>query len=135
MSQYCDPSDFVAPGVSDPEKLTACVRASGLADSYLAKRLVLPLVSWGDDLRSMVSDIARWRALKDRGFDPSNVGDGTIIQAKKDAMAWLALVSTGEVELVGATDSSPTVEEASPLVESDTPAGWQWSTEPSEEDE
>lgn len=135
MSQYCDPSGFVAPGVSDPVKLVACVKASGFADGFIAKRHKLPLIAWGDDLRGVTEDLAQYRVMKDRGFDPSNPGDALIVESKKDAIVWLKLVAAGDVELQDVVDSSATVTEASPLVESDDVLNWQWPSSSCDEDD
>ena len=134
MSQYADPPDFVAIGVSDTLKQVACVKASGLADSYLAKRFKLPLLAWGDDLRANTADLARYRCYSDRGFDPANPGDLLVVEAKKDAIAWFKLVSLGEVEPQGIVDSTPSTSEAAPLVESDEPLNWQWPSSSCEDE-
>lgn len=125
MSQYCDPTDFDTHGVTDPKKVAACVKASGFADGFIGKRHKLPLISWGDDLRGNTADLAHYRTMKDRGFDPANPGDALIVESKKDAIAWLKMVASGEVELQDVVDSSATEHEASPLVESDDVLNWQ----------
>jgi phage gp36-like protein len=88
-----------------PALVTAAIEhASGIADSYIAKRYTLPLTSASEPLKRAVADIAAWFVLGYRGFDPQPQ-NGAAAQARHDqAIAWLARVATGEVEIIGGGD-------------------------------
>ena len=133
VSQYVDPARVNAPGVSDADKLAFVIEASGEADSYLMKRYTLPLLSWGADLTGHTRKLARYAAFDDRGFDPSNPADQAIVNGRRDAIAWLTKVAAGDVELVGAIDSTPALEEAGPIHSGDAAHDWQWGKRRSED--
>ena len=104
--------------------------ASRRADNYLRKRYILPLASWSEDLKSLVCDIAAYKLLSRRGFDPEQQQNQAIKQAYLDAWTALEALSTGEQELASAVDSSasPQDEPAQPLSVSDAKTDWQWMT-------
>lgn len=99
--------------------------ASALADSYLASRYTLPLISWGDDLIRAVCVIAAWDILAGtRGFDPEALGDQAVRMRYEDIIKWLEAIAAGDVTPSGIVDSSTA---ASPMVAaawSDTERGW-----------
>ncbi len=85
-------------GIPEEDLLKALSAASAKADSYLARRFVVPLPAWGDDLREAVSALAAWRILSARrGFNPDNPGDAVIRTNYLDALAWLEAVSKAQV--------------------------------------
>lgn len=108
-------------GITTPQKDRALQWASRVADSYLSKRKVLPLLSWGEDLKDAVSNIAAYRLMGRRGNMPNQGNNSSLRDDYNAALAWLTLVSTGDTELVDCTDSNsdPTTEEATPLTASD----------------
>lgn len=95
--------------------------ASATADSYLAARYTLPLVSWGDDLRQCVADIAAFRLISGYGYDPQGA-NGDYRQRYNDAMAWLRDVARSACTPT-IVDTQP-ASEALGTVESNTPRGW-----------
>lgn len=78
--------------------------ASEEADDYLAQRYTLPLVEWSGGLKARVADIAVWRGMKAKGFNPE--GDAVIRIAYEDAIGWLKMVAAGKIN-PDVTDSSP----------------------------
>ena len=62
----------------DPSVLDQCISgASGLVDSYLKDRVILPLLDWGVDIRRATAIIAVWDALfASRGANPEEDGNG-----------------------------------------------------------
>lgn len=52
-----------------PDIVAALQVASDLLDSFLRGTYTLPLLSWGDDLRLVVCQLARWQLLVRRGLD------------------------------------------------------------------
>lgn len=127
--------DQVAPSdafskVATTTKDRALRWASIVALGFVQKRKVLPLVSWGDDLREAVGDLAAFKMMGKRGYSPNAGSNGTIRQAYDDAMAWLLQVSKGLTELVDCVDSTttPIVDEAGPLMASDAIVNWNYQT-------
>lgn len=90
--------------------------ASRLADSYLRKRYELPLVSWSDDLKTCVGDLAAFRLLSHRGFRPGSGNNEIIVRRYDDAIAWLKDISRGICELVDAVDQTTDTDEAGPIM-------------------
>lgn len=126
MSQYATRDELARgglraaalSGVSTADQDAALVAASGEADGYLAKRYLLPLVAWGDDLRRRVVHIATYDLLATRGYAPASGVDPLVAKRHDDAIFWLRDVAKGVVEPQGIVDSSATVEEQAPLVSS-----------------
>jgi phage gp36-like protein len=83
-----------------PEKLEAALdAASAEADGYLAARKVLPLTSWGADLKLHVCAMATWHAMRGRGFSTQEGANEVVRMGYQDAVAWLTKVSSGTVQL------------------------------------
>lgn len=121
--------------LTDAIKSTHITAASGVVLGYVGKRFELPLISWGDDIRSAVAAIATFTLMKLRGFDPSNPADQMVVKAYDDAIAWCRDVAKGLVEPVDIEDGTPDLDDAGPLISSDAQAGWQWPTTSSGEDD
>jgi phage gp36-like protein len=101
--------DQLAPGASagqpDGDRLTAAlVRASREADSWLASRYVVPVVSAdGSDpqpLTAYVGDMARYHLT---GGDAQEAGP--INRRYQEALTWLKAVASGTVDVPGATEN------------------------------
>ena len=116
--------------VPTPIKDRALQWASRKAAGYIRKRKVMPLVSWGDDVKEVVCELAGYFLLRRRGFKPQSGSNETIRDGYDDAIAWLIDVSKGLAELVDCVDSTttPGVDEAGPLVASDTLVNWNYQT-------
>ena len=71
------------------------LRASEFADSYLRSQYTLPLVRWGSDLVQAVCDVAAYRLLCLRGFDPEK--DGLYLDNYNMASKWLRDIGSGVV--------------------------------------
>ncbi len=103
----------------------ACLaQASGVADSYLRKRYTLPLTAPYDvALVRCVIDVAVYLVMRRRGIQPESATDVVIRMGYQDALAWLGLVATGEVEI----NNGPTI--GDPQVASREELGWaDWAT-------
>jgi phage gp36-like protein len=119
----------VASATRDQARVAASDEASG----YLKKRFSLPIVAWGSDLKRKVADIAAYDLMTFRGFDPGSESGALIVKRRDDAVLWLRDVAKGIVEPTDIEDTTASVDEQSPLVSSDTGAGWAWPTTASEE--
>lgn len=80
------------------------LRASETIDGYLRQQFALPLVTWGADIVQYCCDIAAYRLVCLRGFNPEK--DGLYKDNWKEAISWLENVAKGIV--------SPDVQDASP---------------------
>lgn len=76
------------------------------AYSYLRSQYTLPLSAAGLDLTMAVCQLAAFRALTHRGFDPSNPADQVLVKAHDDAIAWLRDVANGRAS-IDVTSTSP----------------------------
>jgi phage gp36-like protein len=111
LVQFSVPSAALT-GISTPDQDAALQAASRVADSYLVKRWQLPLQTtptegWGDDLRQAVCDIAAYRLLKRRGFNPEQGDDASLRMSYEDAVKWLENVAKGSVTPIDLVDSNP----------------------------
>lgn len=126
MAQYVTKAQFLDQGLpseafanlSDSTIDAALMWASSTADSYLRKRHKLPLVSYSDDLRSVVTDIASWKLLKRHGFNPTSKSDAAVVKGYDDAIATLRDVAKGLVEF-DVVDSTPDPDEEGTLAASE----------------
>ena len=127
---YATPSDLARLGVaaaalSDvpvPDQEAALDAASRLADSYLARRYRLPLVSWGDDLKRAVALIAAYDLIAVRGFAPEGADEHLRLRYE-DAIRWLEQVAKGEVE-AQVEEAAGTEEKGAPVFVGPPPRGW-----------
>lgn len=136
--QYATAAEFlnqegangIFEGLATPTIDTALQWASRKAASYIRKRKVLPLVAWGDDLRSSVCRMARYELVCNQGFAPLSGFNETFEKRFNDEIKWLEDVSRGLVELEDCVDSSttPTVDEAGPLADSDERVNFNYQT-------
>lgn len=142
MSQYATQAEFLdqfaqvstfqdLPGTTID---TALVWASARVDSYIKKRVTLPLVSYSEDLKDATINLAGLRLLRRRGIDPSSGNNQSVIDQAKESTDWLKLVSTGDCEIASYVDSTPTVDEAGPLASSDPITDFQFQTRDSDGD-
>ncbi len=94
--------------VSTEDKATALLGATDEADSYLAKApsIDLPLTSWSEALTMHVARIAAYGIMLRRGFQPDGP-DQLIVKMRDDAIAWLKMVASGDVEAPGGGDPDP----------------------------
>lgn len=132
MSDYCSIADVQARGLRAdvvarlgvPTIQAMITSRSSIADGYLS-RFVLPLVSWGADLSSMV---ARWvyydASVKD-GFSPEDATGTLLAIEKREADDWFLGVSKRTINPVGIVDSSaPPETDKGWSIQSDASRGW-----------
>jgi phage gp36-like protein len=96
-----------------------CLAATNEADGYLGGGKTLPLTAWESDLTDAVAQIAVYKIMKRRGFQPQG-SDELIVKGRDDAISWLRGVARGDIEPPGLVDSTPEAYEASVSVYSDT---------------
>lgn len=139
MAAYCTvayfrqnaPSAQAFTNLADAVIESALTRWSRWLDGYLIRKFKLPLVSWEDDVRGAVTDLAAYQLIRVRGFNP-DTGDATIVDAYKEAVKWANSIPLGTTPLV--VDSSggttPGVNNLTPTVTTATQRGW--STRPTQ---
>lgn len=138
MAQYVTEEEFLDQGLpsetfaslGSPTVNQALEWASGFANLFLRKRHKLPLVSWDDALRQLVTDVAAWRLLKRHGFNPTSGSDASVVKAYDDAVSTLRDVAKGLVELEVVDSSSPEVDEEGPLADSEEKTSFQFFVGP-----
>lgn len=116
MTAYAERPDLYQLSVAAPafqlvattDQDAALEAASRRADGQLTRRFTLPLLTWGEDLRQAVCDIAAYRLLKARGFNPSKGGADSeqLRLGFEDALKWLKQVGDGAVIPSDVQDSS-----------------------------
>lgn len=107
---------------------TALVWASSRCNSYIKKRVTLPLISWSEDLKMATCWLAAKQLIDSRGLDYQSGNNGTIKDNAKEALDWLKDIRKGDCELDTYVDSTPDVDEATPLASSNPIINWNYST-------
>ncbi len=74
--------------------------ATASVDSYLRARYAVPLASPAREVALAVLVIARYELAQGDGREPST----QMIEARKETIAWLGKVATGQVKIAGAAD-------------------------------
>lgn len=110
--------------LSDTEVIEAIIAASADADTELGRVYTLPLRAWGDDIRQRVCDVAAFRLLRRRGFNPESGNDQVIGKGYDDAMTWFRRVGDGQSKPVGVVDSKAEPMGGAPIVRSKPLRGW-----------
>lgn len=105
--------------VADATVDGAIAKASSIVDSYLRKRHTLPISNYGQDLKDATCALAAHRILVYRGFSVESRADMAIIDASKEARAWLRDVAKGLCEIEG-VDATPDLDENGPIVSQGT---------------
>jgi phage gp36-like protein len=91
------------------DKLRALAQASRIIDTFLAARYQLPLATWDDDLTQWCCQIAVYRLLTVRGWNPTDIANSGIVTLYREAMACLRSVKGGDLTLnVTTTAPDPT---------------------------
>lgn len=82
------------------------LKASELIDGYLRQQFQLPLVTWGSDIVQACCDIAAYRLICLRGFNPE--ADGSYLDNFKMQRKWLESVANAAVspDLVDGTSGA-----------------------------
>lgn len=87
-------------GVTPADQLAALQKASAIANGYLRDRYTLPLSGDIDPgLVDAVCQIAAYRLMALRGYNPNSGADSLIRQGWVDATEWLKRVANGQVSL------------------------------------
>jgi hypothetical protein len=128
---YCDPADisrFSLPeraldGITNSERVGACIAATDISDGYVGGAYKLPLVAWGDDLRAQTAKLAGAQLLRFRGVDPEGP-DAVVFQGEEKATEWLNRLANGRLSPPGIIDQTPAVFEGGSVVVSRPRRGW-----------
>ena len=133
MTQYATRADLVTFGGMNPVAIQniddatvdgALVAASITADSYMRARFSLPLLAWGDDLRSRVCWIAGYNIITQRGMNPSAGADETFRMRYEDAIRWLEGVERQSVHPVVTETPAPSPRYEFPQISTSAKRGW-----------
>lgn len=104
--------------VPTADQLTALDAASGLVDGYLRSKYTLPLVApYPHEIIRAECVLAAWDLITTRGHNP--IGFDESLERRDEAVrAWLKDLAAGRAHLPPGADSTPTVQEGRPRVES-----------------
>lgn len=104
ITTYCSQADLDASinpaalaSSTSPQKDAAIENASRMIDEALPSQYKLPLSRVGGHVKSKCADIAVYRLLVGRGYNPEAGSDPGIRDRYNDAIKWLALVREGKV--------------------------------------
>ncbi len=127
---YADPTDFAQyglPGAAGFEAQAVRYRllsATGRCNALIVKQHKLPLVPpYPPELAEACCQIAGWRLLEHRGFDPESEADAAVKEAHDDALKWLENWGAG-AEQPEVIDDTPDVDDAVVAVSSEPSRGW-----------
>lgn len=110
------------PALNDT--INECLQsASGVIDGYLAARFILPLITWGEDLKRACSIIAAYDLMTVRGHSPHGPDENLRLRYE-DILRWLRDVSTGKIHPQVEDSSTDEDPGGSPIVDSKPPRGW-----------
>ena len=94
LIQLTDRTNLPASTIDSTVVSAAIADAENLADSYLAKRHVLPLNPVPDVLTPVVANLARYALFGDHADK-----DNAVTRNYRDAIGWLKDVASGTVQL------------------------------------
>lgn len=104
--------------VPPADQLAALDAAAGTVDTYLRSRHTLPLVApYPHEIIRAEAVLAAWDLITTRGHSPIGF-DESLERRAAAAMAWLKDLAAGRAHLPKGADSTPTVQEGRPRVES-----------------
>lgn len=123
MSSYATVADLASlannnaaiASITSADQQRALDAASDEFDGYFAAQYHLPLVSWPQEVRQHVCDVAAYRLMKRRGFSQEG-DDDTFREAFDDAWKWARAVAQGLISPPGIVDSSSATREGAPSV-------------------
>lgn len=117
------PASALPSSISTDARQAQCDAASATAQSYMAARYPMPLVSVGDEVKEKVAWIAAYNLLVIRGFNPSGA-DANYLARFDRAIDWLKDVSRGWVQpdVVPAPATTPDYD--APRIITTTTRGW-----------
>ncbi len=90
--------------ISDDDKTAALADGSRRVDAFMRSQWKLPLVAWDTMVTGWVVDLACYRLMSHRGYNPSTGADPIIRLKYEDVMADLKLANAGKLT-PGVTDS------------------------------
>jgi len=98
---------------------------SRLADGYLMRKFVLPLVSWQGDLTRKIIDLSAWDLMVTRGYNPETQ-DAVLETRYRMAMKWLESIPNATTPLVvdSSGSTTPGTNTLTPTVSSATQRGF-----------
>jgi phage gp36-like protein len=127
---YADPEDFdvfglpALAGFDEQAIRRRLLSATGRANGFIAAQGVLPLTQpYPDELAEVTCQIASWRLLEHRGFDPESPADAIVKEAHDDAVTWLKDWAASKVQ-PGVGDQTPEIHEGAAAVVSNPVRGW-----------
>lgn len=112
MANYATLADLDALGllsrafasIDDDDKTAALADGSRRVDAFMRSQWKLPLIAWDTMVTGWVVDLACYRLMAHRGYNPATGADPIIRLKYEDVMADLKLANAGKLT-PGVTDS------------------------------
>lgn len=99
-------------------QLKALDGASGTVDTYLRSKHTLPLVQpYPDEIIRAEAVLAAWDLITTKGHNPTGF-DESLERRWDNTIVWLRDLAAGRAHLAPGADSTPTVNEGAPRIES-----------------
>lgn len=97
-----------------------------IANGYItASGKVLPLVSWGEDLKQCVAKLLAYELMRLVGYNPETPGNSVWRDGFNDAMGWLRDLAAGRASNVNMIEATPTDTKADRIeVYTEKQRGW-----------
>ena len=129
---YCTPTDLY--GLAIPQRALTDVAAADIAraikaatediDGRFNRRYTFPLVSWSTEVTQHCAAIAAFTALTTRGTSLEGQDWDVLKDLRDAARAWAKDVGAKKNDPPGIVDSTPTIDEAGPIMYTNTKRGW-----------
>ena len=133
LALYGMPSTALG-AVTTTQQTDACVSATDEMNSYFGGRYPLPLLAWDDSLTAKCCEIAAYKIVCLRGFNPASGADVNYLQRYNSAIAWCKGVRDKAIHPTVTTSPQPSPDYAQPKVytssvvntggSTDTNRGW-----------
>jgi phage gp36-like protein len=102
--------------VTVEQQTDACVSATDEMNSYFGGRWPLPLVAWDDSITAKCCEIAAYKLMSIRGFNPAAGADVNYLQRYNAAIAWCKGVRDKAIHPTVTTSAQPSPDYAQPKV-------------------
>ncbi|MDD5245006.1 MAG: hypothetical protein PHU49_13415 [Syntrophorhabdaceae bacterium] len=129
---YCSPTDLY--GLAIPQRALADITADTMAraiksasedlDGRFNRRYTFPLVSWSTELTQHAAELAAFTCLTTRGTSLDGQDWDVLKDIRDSARSWAKGVGNKSIDPPGIVDSTATVDEAGPVMYTNTKRGW-----------
>jgi hypothetical protein len=105
------------------QRADALTSATDMAEGYLSSAYEMPILGWGEDLKSCVARLAAATLFRVRGADPQGP-DALVFDGESKAIQWLDRIASGRLKPPAILDSTPDATEGGSYIYTQTTRGW-----------